>query len=133
MVDRLQVRFMTDKVGNEYDAIVSGTASFGLFVDLIGIFVSGMVEITALKDDYYHLDEKSHTLVGKRTGKRYQLGNLIRVKVSDVDVNRRRVYFTVVSTVTEGMEPAAAMEEVGEQVPEDADKRPKGRRRGQRR
>ena len=129
MINRLQVRFMVDKVGNEYDGIVAGVASFGLFVDLLETFVSGMIEITALKDDTYHHDEPSHTLVGKRTGKRYQLGNLIRVQVSDVDVNRRRVYFTVVDVAEQkGSGPATA---TGDELPGDRDKRQKGRRRGQ--
>ncbi len=95
MVDRLKVRYMEDKIGEEFDAIVSGVASFGLFVELLASFISGAVAITDLTDDYYHLDERNHRLIGKRTNRIYQIGTLIRVKLSSVDKARRRVNFVV--------------------------------------
>jgi ribonuclease R len=95
MVDRLKVRYMEDKIGDEFDAIVSGVASFGLFVELLASFISGAVAITDLTDDYYHLDERNHRLIGKRTNRIYQIGTLLRVKLSSVDKARRRVNFVV--------------------------------------
>nr|MBF0222416.1 ribonuclease R [Desulfobulbaceae bacterium] len=95
MVDRLKVRYMKDKVGESFDAIVSGAASFGLFVELVESFVSGGVAIADLKDDYYQLDEKSHRLVGKRTNRIFQLGDLVRVRLASVDVARGSLNFEI--------------------------------------
>lgn len=95
MVDRLKVRYMKDKVGESFDAIVSGVAAFGLFVELVESFVSGGVAIADLKDDYYQLDERNHRLVGKRTNRIFQLGGLVRVRLASVDVARRRLNFEI--------------------------------------
>lgn len=95
MVDRLKVRFMEDKVGEIFDGIISGVASFGIFVELIDQFISGAVAITDLTDDYYGLDEKNHRLIGKGTRKMYQIGDLIRVRVKSVEIQRRRINFVI--------------------------------------
>lgn len=97
MVDRLKVRFMEDKVGEVFDGIISGVTSFGIFVELIDQFISGAVAITDLKDDYYGLDEKHHRLIGKGTRKTYQIGDLIRVRVKSVEIQRRRINFVIES------------------------------------
>jgi len=95
MVARLQVRFMADKIGESFEAVVSGVTSFGLFVELIDVFISGAVAITDMSDDYYHHDEERHRLVGERRGNIYQLGNLIRVTLTGVEVARRRINFKI--------------------------------------
>ncbi len=95
MVDRLKVRYMEDKVGESFDAIVSGVASFGLFVELIASFISGAVAITDLTDDYYHLDERNHRLIGKRSNRIYQIGTLVRVTLASVEKARRRINFVI--------------------------------------
>jgi ribonuclease R len=95
MVDRLKVRYMADKVGESFDAIVSGVASFGLFIELVESFVSGGVALTDLKDDHYQLDEKNHRLVGRRTNAIFQLGKRIRVRLASVEVARRRLNFEI--------------------------------------
>ncbi len=93
MVDRLKVRFMADKVGEVYDAVVAGVTSFGIFVELIDFFVSGAVLMTDLKDDYYDLDEQHHRLIGRGTNKTYQIGDLVQVKLKSVDIQRRHINF----------------------------------------
>lgn len=95
MVDRLKVRYMADKVGECFDAIVSGVSSFGMFVELVDSFVSGGVAISDLKDDYYQLDERNHKLVGKRTNTVFQIGTLVRVRLASVEIARRRLNFEV--------------------------------------
>jgi ribonuclease R len=93
MVDRLKVLFMADKVGEEYEGIISGVTSFGLFIELLEYFISGAIAITDLSDDYYHIDEKNHRLIGSRTNKTYQIGDILQVRVDSVDVRRRRINF----------------------------------------
>ncbi len=95
MVDRLKVRYMEDKIGESFAAIVSGVTSFGLFVELIDSFVSGGVALTDLTDDYYHLDERNHRLIGKRSNRIYQIGSLVRVTLTSVEKYRRRINFVI--------------------------------------
>ena len=95
MVDRLKVRFMEDKIGECFEAIVSGVTSFGLFVELLDVFVSGGVAITDLTDDYYHLDDRNHRLIGKRTNNVIQMGDVLTVKLSSVERARRRINFVI--------------------------------------
>lgn len=95
MVDRLKVRYMEDKIGESFEAIISGVASFGLFVELIDSFISGAVALTDLTDDYYTLDERNHRLIGKRSNRIYQIGTLVRVTLASVEKNRRRINFVI--------------------------------------
>ena len=93
MTERLQVRFMADKVGESFDGVISGVTSFGLFVELLDHFISGAIEIAKLKGDFYHYDEKNHRLVGTNSNNIFQLGEMLRVKVASVDTQRRRINF----------------------------------------
>ncbi len=102
VVDRLKVRFMADRVGEQYDGVVAGVTSFGLFIELVEIFVSGVVALTDLRDDYYQLDEKRHRLVGKRTNRIFQLGDLVRVRVASVEPARRHINFDTLRKIEPG-------------------------------
>jgi len=95
MTERLQVRFMEEKIGETFDGIVSGVTGFGLFIELLDHFVSGAVEITKIKDDYYHFDEKNYRLVGSHTNRIFQVGDLVRIKVAGVDIRQRRINFVL--------------------------------------
>ncbi|MEN8198491.1 MAG: ribonuclease R [Thermodesulfobacteriota bacterium] len=97
MNDRLKVRFMHDKIGEEFPAVVSGVTGSAIFVELLDLFVSGGISLTSLKDDYYTFDVKHHRLTGKRKGKSFQLGDLITVALQDVDLRRNRIYFSPVA------------------------------------
>ncbi|MDX1776093.1 MAG: S1 RNA-binding domain-containing protein, partial [Desulfobulbales bacterium] len=90
---RLQVRFMEEKIGATYEGIISGVTDFGLFIELLDHFISGAVEIAKLKDDYYRFDESHYRLVGSRTNKVYQIGDLVRIKVAGVDSRQQRISF----------------------------------------
>ncbi|MBX6423557.1 ribonuclease R [Thermosulfurimonas sp. F29] len=96
MFERVQVRFMRDHVGEVFTGIISGVAAFGFFVELEEYFVSGLVRLVDLHDDYYFLDEKNHRLVGRRTGKMFRLGDRVRVRVKEVNVRRRQITFELV-------------------------------------
>lgn len=93
MNDRLKVRFMHNKIGDEFQAIVSGVTSSAIFVELTESFISGGISLTSLKDDYYIFDGKHHRLTGKHSGRSFQIGDLLQVVVLDVDLRRNRIYF----------------------------------------
>jgi len=95
MVERLQVHFMADKIDETFEAIISGVTAFGLFVELTEVFVGGAVPITEMRDDYYELEEGRHRLIGQRTKTVFQLGDLVRVRLTSVEIPRRRINFTV--------------------------------------
>jgi ribonuclease R len=92
-VDWLKCEYMLDKVGENYDGIVSSVTSFGIFVELKEIYVEGLVHITALHNDYYHFDPAGHRLRGERTGRSYRLGDAVRVRVVRVDLDERKMDF----------------------------------------
>src|SRR5262249_42271968 len=74
-----KVKFMADKVGDEFEGYVTGVAAFGLFVELVEHFVEGMVHISTMADDYYRFIEGGHLLRGENTRKVYRLGDHVRV------------------------------------------------------
>lgn len=91
VVDAKKAAFMRDKVGQEFGGVITGVTAFGVFVQLDGIFVEGLVHVSSIEDDYYRYDEAAHALVGARRGRIFRLGDPVRVAVSRVDVEERRV------------------------------------------
>src|SRR6266550_6825367 len=91
LVQWKKVRFMADKVGDEFDGYITGVAAFGLFVQLTEHYVEGLVHVSSMADDYYRYLERSHSLRGENTGKVYQLGQRVRVQVVRVDMDRRQI------------------------------------------
>jgi ribonuclease R len=86
-----KVRFMADKVGEEFEGYVTGVAPFGLFVELVEHFVEGLVHVSSMGDDYYRFVEQQHTLRGENTKRIYRLGDKVQVQVVRVDMERRQV------------------------------------------
>jgi ribonuclease R len=97
ILDRYRVRFMKDKVGEEFKGIISGVMAFGFFVELEDIFVEGLVRVTSIHDDYYQYHEKKYCLVGERTHKTFRIGDEVRVRVDRVDVERRHIDFGLIN------------------------------------
>jgi ribonuclease R len=91
LVQWKKVRFMADKVGDEFEGYITGVAAFGLYVELIEHFVEGLVHVSTMADDYYRFVERAHILRGENTGKVYRLGDKVRVQVVKVDMERRQV------------------------------------------
>jgi ribonuclease R len=89
--------YMSERVGTELNAIVTGVADYGFFAQAEHLPVEGLVHVSTLTDDYYSYDEASHSLYGKRTGRRYRLGDKLRVTVVHVDMQRRQLDFRVSS------------------------------------
>ena len=96
-LDWLKCEYMLDKVGEEFDAMITGVTSFGFFAQLEGIYVDGLVHITSLDNDYYHFDPIHHRLSGERSGMVYRLTDRVRVRVARVDLDERRIDFALAS------------------------------------
>ena len=92
----LKCRFMREHLGEEYAGTVSAITSFGLFVTLDALYVEGLVHITELGGEYYRFDEVHQELRGERSGARYAVGTRVRVQVSRVDLDSRRIDFRLV-------------------------------------
>jgi ribonuclease R len=91
-----KVRFMADKVGDEFEGYITGVAVFGLFIELIEHYVEGLVHIASMADDYYRFVEQQHVLRGENTKKVYRLGDKVLVQVVRVDMERRQVDLGIV-------------------------------------
>ena len=96
VLDRLKARFMADRIGEEFDGVISGVTGFGFFVELKEMFIDGAVRLVDMADDYYELDQAGQRLVGKRRGKVYRIGQEVRIRVKDVSVARRHITFELV-------------------------------------
>ena len=92
----LKCKYMREHLGEEYSGTVSGVASFGLFVTLQELYVEGLVHITELGGEYFRFDELRQELRGQRTGIRYAIGTKVRVQVSRVDLDARKIDFRLV-------------------------------------
>ena len=91
LVQWKKVRFMADKVGDEFDGYITGVSAFGLYIELVEHFVEGMVHVSTMADDYYRFVDKAHVLKGENTGKIYRLGDRVSVQVVKVDMERRQI------------------------------------------
>uniref|UniRef100_A0A7V4JPC2 Ribonuclease R n=1 Tax=Thermodesulfobacterium geofontis TaxID=1295609 RepID=A0A7V4JPC2_9BACT len=96
ILKRFQAFFMKDKIGEVFHGIITGITAFGFFVDLEEYLVNGIIKLIDIKDDYYSLDEKGIALIGKNTGKIFQLGQKVKVKVKEVDLKRFYINFELI-------------------------------------
>ncbi len=110
--------FLSKKIGQEIDAIVTGVEEFGIFVQGSELPAEGLVHINSLRDDTYDYDAKTHTLTGRRAGNTYRLGDMVRVEIGRVDVDRRQLDFQLVAD--QPPQPAS---------PQSKAKRPRGQKK----
>ena len=89
------VEFMADKVGETYDAHISGITSYGIYAEIDENHCEGMIPMRDLGDDYYDFDERNFCLVGRRHHHKYQLGDTIRIQVARADLEKKQLDFTV--------------------------------------
>ncbi|HEC20598.1 MAG TPA: ribonuclease R [Gammaproteobacteria bacterium] len=116
VTDWLKCEYMMDKVGEDFDGIVTSVLGFGLFVELKDIYVEGLVHITSLRNDYYHFDAAKHTLTGEHSRKSFRLGDPVRVKVARVDLDEKKIDFEM-------------LDDAGESLPADRPSRGGGKKR----
>ena len=100
----LKCRYMREHLGEEFSGTVSAATSFGLFVQLDGLYVEGLIHITELGGEYYRFDEVRQELRGERSGVRYAIGSRVRVQVSRVDLDARKIDFRMIRE-NEGLPP----------------------------
>jgi len=86
-----KVKFMADKVGDEFEGYITGVAAFGLFIELVEHFVEGLVHVSTMADDYYRFVENAHLLRGENTQKVYRLGDKVKVQVVRVNMEMRQI------------------------------------------
>jgi ribonuclease R len=91
LVQWKKVRFMADKVGDEFEGYITGVSAYGLYVELIEHFVEGMVHVSTMADDYYRFIERAHILRGENTRREYRLGDKVTVQVIRVDLEQRQI------------------------------------------
>jgi ribonuclease R len=91
-----KVKFMADKVGDEFEGYVTGVAAFGLFIQLIEHYVEGLVHVSTMADDYYRFIEGAHMLRGENTRRVYRLGDKVKVQVIRVNMEVRQVDLALV-------------------------------------
>ncbi len=89
--------YMSTRIGDEMDAVVTGVQQFGLFAQGIELPAEGLVHVTSLQDDYYRYDKTTHSLTGYRKDNVFRLGDMVRVAVARVDVDRRELDFRIVT------------------------------------
>ena len=87
----LKCEFLQDKIGEVYDGVISAVTNFGLFVELTGLYIDGLVHISLLPDDYYHFDQPKQRLIGEHTRRTFQLGESLKVRVTQVDLDSRKI------------------------------------------
>ena len=106
----LKCYYMQDKLNEEFDGVISAVVSFGVFVALNDVFVEGLVHVTELGQDYFHFDAARHQMMGERTGKRFRLGDKVRIKVVSVDMETTRIDFALVADTIPVVRPASRHE-----------------------
>ena len=92
----LKCQYMEGRIGQEYPGLITGITSFGAFVQIPELQIDGLVHVTSLGNDYYRFDAGSQSLIGERSGRRYQLGDALDVVVSRVDLETKRIDFQLV-------------------------------------
>lgn len=90
------LNYLSERVGLELDAIITGVEQYGLFAQGIELPAEGLIHVTSLADDFYQYDRRTHTLAGRREGNQFRLGDRVRVVVAQVDVDRRELDFRLV-------------------------------------
>ncbi|MDQ4427196.1 RNB domain-containing ribonuclease, partial [Thalassolituus sp.] len=93
VTDFLKCEYIRDKVGEDFEGVISAVTGFGLFVELKNVYVEGLVHVSTLQNDFYQFDAVKHRLIGERTRRSFRLGDNIWVKVVGVDLDDRKVDF----------------------------------------
>jgi ribonuclease R len=96
LVEWKKVRFMAERIGQDFEALVISTAKYGLFVELTDLFVEGLIPIDSLPGDEYSYHESVRKIVGKRTRREFSIGDRVRVILERVDANERKLQFALI-------------------------------------
>ncbi len=102
VMDWLKCEYMQSHIGMSYSGEVSSITNFGIFVRLHEVYVEGLVHVTELGNDYFHYDNARQKMVGERTGKSFAIGDHVEIQVASVDIDLRRIDFSLVMTSSDG-------------------------------
>ena len=91
-----QVEFMQDKIGRQFDGVVSGLTDWGIYVEIVENKCEGMVSIKAIGDDFYEFDEEEYMIIGRHTGRKFEIGDVVRVEVAQANLSRRQLDYRLV-------------------------------------
>lgn len=103
----LKCEYLQDRVGETFDGVVSAVTGFGLFVELVDVYVEGLVHVSALDSDYYHFDPSKQRLVGERSGTIFQLGDSVKVQVARVSLEDKKIDLEMVAASSRTQRRAA--------------------------
>jgi ribonuclease R len=94
-----KVKFMQDRIGDDFDAMILSVTKYGCFVELDSLFIEGLVPIMSLQGDYYTFRENTRQIIGEHSGRRYSMGDRVRVVLDRVDSVQRRLQFSILEQV----------------------------------
>ena len=98
VADWLKCDFMQDQVGNTFPGVIASVTGFGFFVRLTDLFIDGLVHVSSLDNDYYRFDQIGQRLIGESGGQTYRLGDRVEVKVEAVNMDERKIDFSLISS-----------------------------------
>ncbi len=98
VVSWLKCEYMLDKIGEQFNGIITAVTGFGFFVELNNIYVEGLVHISTLPQDFFHFDATHHQLYGERSGIRYRLGDSVTITVAKVDLDEKKIDFQLLKS-----------------------------------
>lgn len=98
VADWLKCDFMLDQVGNVFKGVISSVTGFGFFVRLDDLFIDGLVHVSSLDNDYYRFDQVGQRLMGESSGQTYRLGDRVEVRVEAVNMDERKIDFSLISS-----------------------------------
>lgn len=93
------VEFMEDKMGSEWDGVISGVTDWGIYVELEDNKIEGMVALRDMADDFYAFDNESYSVIGHRSARRFTLGDIVRIRIKRADLARKQLDFEMVGTI----------------------------------
>ncbi len=91
-----QAEYLLDKIGHEFEGLISGVSKWGIYVEIIGNKCEGMVRLQDLDDDFYYLDEENYRVIGQRHGNQYTLGDKVNIRVKKIDLHKKQMDFEMI-------------------------------------
>ena len=92
----MQTKFLKDKVGEIFNGIITGVTEWGIYVELVKNKCEGLVKINNIKGDFYIFDKKSYSIIGRSTNKKYQLGDNVKIKIKNTNLEKKQINFILV-------------------------------------
>jgi ribonuclease R len=133
LIEWKKIKFMQDRVGEDFDAMILSVTKYGLFVELENLFVEGLVPLSSMTDDRYTFRENARQICGERNGRCYKIGQRVRVLLDRIDRMQRRLQFAILPSAESGSvgklhRPDATPKRSGKSKTRQRNKKSKGKR-----